>query len=73
MLKIEYFDYLKVAREYHVPHEILATILKETRTEFAKDKMMFELHVMRAIKSLYWKKEIIKPVSKRKRRLSCSH
>jgi hypothetical protein len=56
MEKIEYFDYRKVAREMKVPASILKKIKKEVKDEFPKDKMMYELHVLRAIKSRYWQK-----------------
>ena len=57
MEKIEYFDYQKVAKEMKVPDSILKRIEKEVREEFPKDKMMYELHVLRALRSKYWQKE----------------
>jgi hypothetical protein len=57
MEKIEYFDYQKVAREMKVPDEILKKIEKEVKQEFPKDKMMYELHVLRALRSRYWENE----------------
>jgi hypothetical protein len=56
MEKIEYFDYQKVAKEMKVPASILKKIEKEVKDEFPKDKMMYELHVLRAIRSKYWQK-----------------
>lgn len=56
MEKIEYFDYRKVAREMKVPTVILKKIEKEVKAEFPKDKMMYELHVLRALRSKYWQK-----------------
>lgn len=56
MKKIEYFDYKKVAREMKVPDVILKKIEKEIKEEFPKDEMMYELHVLRALKSKYWEK-----------------
>ncbi|MBI5043991.1 MAG: hypothetical protein HZC10_09255 [Nitrospirae bacterium] len=56
MKKIEYFDYQKVARDMKMPLSILKKIEKEVKSEFPKDKMMYELHVLRAIKSGYWRK-----------------
>ena len=56
MKTIKYFDYRKVAREMKVPASILRKIEKEVKAEFPKDKMMYELHVLRAIKSKYWEK-----------------
>lgn len=57
MEKIEYFDYQKVAKETRIPNEILKKIEKEVKEEFPKDKMMYELHVLRAIRSKYWLKK----------------
>ena len=56
MTMIKYFDYQKVAREMKMPSSILKKIEKEVKAEFPKDKMMYELHVLRAIKSKYWEK-----------------
>ena len=56
MEKIDYFDYQRVAREMKVPGAILKKIKKEVKEEFPKDKMMYELHVLRALKSKYWQK-----------------
>jgi hypothetical protein len=56
MEKIEYFDYRKVAKEMNVPNGILKKIEKEVKDEFPKDKMMYELHVLRALRSRYWQK-----------------
>jgi len=58
MEKIEYFDYQKVAREMNLTPTTLQKIEKEVRREFPKDKMMYELHVLRAIRSKYWEKGI---------------
>jgi hypothetical protein len=56
MRKIEYFDYQKVARDMKVPAPMLKKIEKEVKVDFPKDKMMYELHVLRTIKSKYWGK-----------------
>ena len=56
MRKTEYFDYQKVARDMNMPASLLKKIEKEVRAEFPQDKMMYELHMMRAIKSKYWQK-----------------
>jgi len=56
MEKIDYFDYRKVAREMKVPAVVLKKIEKELKAEFQKDKMMYELHVLRALRSRYWEK-----------------
>lgn len=54
MEKVEYFDYQRVAREMKVPSAILKKIEKEVKEDFPKDKMMYELHVLRALRSRYW-------------------
>ena len=56
MEKVEYFDYQKVAREMKVPNRILKKIKEDVKKEFPADKMLYELHVLRAIKSKYWQK-----------------
>jgi len=56
MEKIEYFDYQKVARELNVRDTTLKKIEEEVKAEFPKDKMMYELHVLRAVRSKYWQK-----------------
>jgi len=56
MEEIEYFDYQKIAREMHLPDATLKKIKKEVKAEFPNDKMMFELHVLRALRSKYWQK-----------------
>jgi predicted house-cleaning noncanonical NTP pyrophosphatase (MazG superfamily) len=56
MRKTEYFDYQKVAKDMNMPASLLKKIEKEVKAEFPQDKMMYELHVMRAIKSKYWQK-----------------
>jgi hypothetical protein len=56
MEKIEYFDYQKVAKEMNVSDATLRKIEREVKAEFPKDKMMYELHVLRAIRSKYWQK-----------------
>lgn len=57
MEKIEYFDYEKLAHRMHVPDAVLRRIEREIKEEFPSDKMMYELHVLRAVKSRYWEKE----------------
>ena len=56
MKKVEYFDYRKVAREMKVPNRVLKKIKEDVKKEFPADKMLYELHVLRAIKSKYWQK-----------------
>jgi hypothetical protein len=56
MEKIEYFDYQRVARKMKVPIAVLKKIEKDVKREFPYDKMMYELHVLRAVRSQYWLK-----------------
>ena len=58
MESIRYFDYQKLAREMHVPGVVLKKIEKEVREEFPSDEMMYELHVLRAVRSGYWQKQV---------------
>lgn len=57
MEKIEYFDYKKVAREMNLPDSILKRIENDVKKDFPSDKMMYELHVLRAVKSKYWQRK----------------
>jgi len=57
METVRYFDYEKVAVEMGVPGTLLKKIEKEVRKEFPKDRMMYELHVLRALRSKYWLKQ----------------
>ena len=59
MEKIEYFDYKRVAKEMRVPNKIVRKIENEVKKDFSSDKMLYELHVLRALKSKYWQKEKI--------------
>lgn len=56
MKEIKYFDYQRVAREIGMPETILKKLEREVEKEFPTDKMMYELHVLRAVKSRYWQK-----------------
>ena len=56
MERIEYFDYRRVAREMKIPISTLKQIKREVKKEIPSDKMMYELHVLRAIRSKYWQK-----------------
>jgi len=56
MENIEYFDYQKVASAIGLPDKILNKIKREVKREFPSDKMLYELHVLRAIRSKYWQK-----------------
>ena len=55
MENIEYFNYPKVAKEMKVPAALIKRIEKEVKKEFPNDKMMYELHVLRAMRSKFWK------------------
>ena len=57
MEKVEYFDYLQVAKKMKIPNTVLKKIEREVKKEFPADKMMYELHVLRAVRSGYWQKE----------------
>ena len=57
MEDIEYFDYYKVAEEMAIPQDIVMKVENDVKNEFPDDKMMYELHVLRALKSRYWEKE----------------
>ena len=56
MEDIEYFDYYKAAEEMLIPQEIVTKVENDVKNEFPDDKMMYELHVLRALKSKYWEK-----------------
>ena len=56
MEDIEYFDYYKAAEEMLIPQEIVTRVENDVKNEFPDDKMMYELHVLRALKSKYWEK-----------------
>lgn len=42
------FDYEKAAGEAEIPREKLEELCRTVRSEFPKDDMMYELHVLRA-------------------------
>ncbi len=54
MEKIEYFDYLQLAKKMRIPSATLKKIQKEVKKEFPSDRMLYELHVLRALRSKYW-------------------
>ena len=62
MEKIEYFDYQKIARQMKVQESVLRDIKREAKKEFPTDKMMYELHVLRAIRGRYWQKSHSRPL-----------
>jgi hypothetical protein len=46
------FDYESLANKYNISHEDLTRLTKEVRQEFPHDEMMFELHMIRALRNL---------------------
>ena len=56
MEDIEYFDYYKLAEKMIIPQNIVIKVENDVKNEFPDDKMMYELHVLRALKSKYWEK-----------------
>ena len=57
MEKIEYFDYLQLAKKMRIPSATLKKIQREVKKEFPSDKMLYKLHVLRALRSKYWQKD----------------
>lgn len=57
MNEIEYFDYKRIAEEMRIPPTIVKKTEDEVKKDFPYDKMMYELHVLRALKSKYWEKK----------------
>lgn len=55
MKATQYFNYVKAAQEQQVPGLVLQKIEKEVQREFPTDRMMYELHVLRAVQSGYWR------------------
>lgn len=45
------FDINKVIKELDLPKKFIQKLEKELRQEFPNDKMMYELHFIRALKS----------------------
>jgi hypothetical protein len=40
-----------------IPDAVLKKIKREVKKEVPSDKMMYELHVLRAVRSKYWQKD----------------
>ena len=57
MENIEYFNYPKVAKQMKIPAALIKRIEKEVKKEFPNDKMMYELHVLRAMRSKLWQND----------------
>lgn len=47
------FDYEALAKKFNISQEALSQLEKEVREEFPHDKMMFELHMIRALRWLH--------------------
>jgi len=58
-MKVEYFDYIKVAKKCRITEEVLKELEELERKEFPRDQMMFELHMLRMLKSI--EKGVVKP------------
>lgn len=68
-MKTNYFDIEKAVKESKIPDNILQQLKNEAKDEFRHDQMMYELHVLRAIKSRFWEK---KSFSVRKKELEAA-
>jgi hypothetical protein len=55
MENVLYFDYKAAAREHNVPLRTLRNFERQAMEEFPGDRMMFELHLLRAVKSGLWR------------------
>ena len=44
------FDYRSLAEKYNISTKVLDSIIKEVKGEFPDDKMLAELHIIRALK-----------------------
>lgn len=51
MKKIKYFDYYKIANEKGISLSTIRNIEKEVKKEFPDDPLLYELHILRAIKN----------------------
>lgn len=63
-MKNQYFDIEKAIKGSKIPENVLQAIKTEAKAEFQHDIMMYELHILRAIKSKFWEKSSF---AKRKR------
>jgi hypothetical protein len=50
--RMEYFDYISVAREGNLSDEQLRGIEEMVRRDYPDDPMLFELHVLRACNAI---------------------
>jgi len=51
MSRLQYFDYIRVAKESQIPSSELRKMEVEVKQEFPNDRMMFELHMLRYVRS----------------------
>ena len=49
---MRYFDYERVAREAGLDHAALDELQRAIRKDFPTDEMLFELHMLRAVKAV---------------------
>ena len=49
--KIEYFDYLNEAQKNDLKDSVVKSLERQMRKKYPKDKMMFELKMIKAINS----------------------
>ncbi|OGC19837.1 hypothetical protein A3J90_03990 [candidate division WOR-1 bacterium RIFOXYC2_FULL_37_10] len=49
--KIEYFDYLNEAQKNDLKDSVVKSLERQMRKKYPKDKMMFELKMLKAINS----------------------
>jgi len=47
---LQSFDYRSLAEKYNIRTKVLDSIVKEVKDEFPDDKMLAELHIIRALK-----------------------
>jgi len=51
-MRQEYFDTDTLARVLKIPHEEYEKLKRSVREEFPDDEMMYQLHLVRALKAL---------------------
>jgi len=51
-----HFDYRRIAKKMGILNPVVKKIGKEVKKEFPSDKMMYELNILRAVRSKYWQK-----------------
>lgn len=49
---VEYFDYISVAKRCNITNGTLRKLEDLEHQEFPRDKMMFELHMLRILKAV---------------------